>query len=932
MITIILEHASPALKGTITKWISLVKPSVYVGEVNARVREALIETIQKEYDEKFQVSAQIYYSDRNELGYSVVEIGNPTKVLADFQGLQLISEKNTESELQEIASLCWAKLNPYKSAYTHMYETGILAKIFLTISKYNPLVSLFSEFIKTDITNQEVISTISFICACHDIGKVFPNFQKKAEGKEPLDWHVKRVLNLIKTQEMMDDEFTVSNHFRHEMASESVIKELLSKEGTFENTKKSIASVYLNHHLVEESSRKHIEDWFEYANPKKWKEVQKIVFNRLKKEFNPYLKFEIKETKQSVFTTLLLGFLYRCDWISSSLFTRTEFDSKDEYKQYVYEKCIEYVDKMEINLLPTSNKSLTMKNVFTELNKYELRFLQKNAEEIKDLDFDCILVEDLTGSGKTEAGFYLAYQAMLKRKKQGIFFGLPTNATEETMNPRIQEAIDAIYGKDLISVTHATGTSWIMETLNCDLTDQKERIASSKETKLMFPFSTGTVDQIIKAGLKQKYALIPLMELATKAVIIDEVHAYDGYMRGVLSVTLQWLKEFHVPVVIMSATLPDVIKEEIHKVYSDKPFKSSDSYPLMSVYNNNELKEYEVEAFKQKKYEIQVTTLDLSKVKFENHICDSIRNMIKDGGNVCVICNTVSSAINTYDKIQDSFPDIENYLFQGQTTLAKKHDMTNLLVSKYGKDRSNRPKKSIVIATQIVEQSIDLDFDFMISELAPIDLLIQRFGRWHRHSDKDTIRENLKNDMTIEVVAYSDIAKHYVYRNYPTIIEMTKSFLENHPILLIPEQSRAMIEHAYTLDHYSEMEKVLCKEKEGKALFNSIDSPQKCKKGVPYKKTAIVHSGRMPTRDAEGEYTYDVCVLSDGLFDEVTSSLPSKKISAEIKYYYTLPIKKRFLEKMDEDLKIEGKLWLEGCIIIRESTYNTYINNTSSSD
>ncbi len=915
MITIILEHASPALKGTITKWISLVKPSVYVGEVNARIREVLVATIQKEYEDKKEVSAQIYYSDKNELGYSVIEIGSPTKVLADFQGLALVSEKNDESDLQAIASLCWAKLNPYKSLHDHMYETGMLAKTFLTESKYVALVKLFQEFIMTEMTHDEVVSTISFICALHDIGKAFPNFQKK--GKDSPEWQVQRCLSLIEKQGMDAGEFTKADGFRHELASDKVMNELLKEEGTFTKAQKAICDVYKNHHLADErGSQKNLGKYYDKANPKKWREVQTVLFNQLKKEFSPKLEFELKDDKQSAFATLLLGFLYRCDWIASSIFTKTDFDSKEEYKTYVAEKCKEYLEKLDIKAIPSLKKNLTIKDIFPDLAEFELRPLQKKAEELKDEDFDCVLIEDLTGSGKTETGFYFAYQAMLRRGKQGIFFGLPTNATEETMNPRIQQAIDSIYGKDAMSVTHATGMSWITEALNCEEDEKKERMGSSRETKLMFPFSTGTVDQIIKAGLLQRFALIPLTELATKVVIIDEMHAYDGYMRGVLGTTLRWLKEYHVPVIIMSATLPNAIKKEIHEVYSDKTFRPSSSYPLISLYGINGLKEFEVEACAEREYAVKVTTTE--KEDFTSHVCDSALQMIKSGGNVCIICNTVNEAINTYETLKNIVSDIELHLFHGRTTLEEKHDMTELLVSKYGKDRTNRPVKSIVVATQIVEQSIDLDFDYMITELAPIDLLIQRFGRWHRHSDEGTIREKVHSNTSIEVIAFDCLNNHIVYKNYLTVIKKTKEYLQNHSELLIPQQSREMIEYAYTLEDYTDMEKALTSEVEGKASFNSIDMPNECRT-IPFKKGRL--SSLVPTRDSDGDFTCEVAVVSDSEYDFLKLYTPSREKCAEIMYRKVRKIKKKIVEKIEISDQIEGYGYLDGCVIITESTY-----------
>ena len=425
---------------------------------------------------------------------------------------------------------------------------------------------------------------------------------------------------------------------------------------------------------------------------------------------------------------------------------------------------------------------------------------------------------------------------------------------------------------------------------------------------------------MMKSVLKKKYALIPLTELATKVVIIDEMHAYDAYMRGILSVTLKWLKGFHVPVVIMSATLPNLIKEEIHKVYSNEPFNPSDAYPLISFYNDTGLVEYKVEACEQRKYNVQLNEINLETISFEEHVCQLAAKMIRNGGNLCIICNTVSEAKKTFEQIKNDFPNIETHLFHGQTTLKDKHDMTELLVSKYGKDRSKRPQTSIVVATQIVEQSIDLDFDFMITELAPIDLLLQRFGRWHRHSDNGTIRENNKSIVPIEVIAFSNLNKHIVYKDFITALQKTKQFLEENKCLLIPKQSRNMIEFVYNTKEYTVSETTKLDTQQGIANWNTINEPSE-KRYLPYKKSEIVHNVERSTRYSEFDYTVDLCVLPLALFEQVKEGKTSKELCAKIKYEYTFPVNKNIVEKIPEELKFDGNYWLEECVICTEEAY-----------
>ena len=927
MITIILEHASDALKGELTKWITVVKPGVYVGNINARTRELLISKIQNEYDDLKEIAAQIYFDSKNELGYEVVEIGMPTKKLVDFQGLKFVSSVDHTDELGELSNLCWAKLEPYKSLYRHMYETGCVAKVFLEKTIYSSLLNQFKNFFICDMTDEELIDTISFFVALHDIGKAWPDFQLKANDNH--EYHIERELELLNCKKMIDEHenrFIVSDKFRHELSSSIIIERFLSSKNINKDTIKCVRVIYENHHLVvAERDKEDIANCFEKLNSKEdWITIQNRLIERIEKEFKPCYSFNLSKNKYGPFIALLLGFLYRCDWIASSLFEETckSYESVEDYKKHVQEILEGYIKELGISIEIKPKENLSLKEVFPLLSLYQLRPLQSKAEELsnKHPDFDCTVIEDLTGSGKTEAGFYLAYKAMLARGKKGIYFGLPTNATEQAMNPRIQTAIDSIYGNNVYSVSHASSKSWIYQELtNSEDESERQYYASQKETKLMMPFATGTVDQIEMSVLRRKYMLISLMDFVDKVVVIDEMHAYDAYMQGVLKVALQWLKCFDVPVVIMSATLPNSIKKTIHEVYCKQSYKSSDSYPLITQYFNNEKNEFSLEACEKRKYNIHLNELVFGKENDNLHseICHIIEEKIRLGGNCVCIMNTVSSAKKMYKEITVKFPNIESYLIQGRNTLENKEKIANLLLDKYGKEgkkKGNRPEKSIVIATQIIEQSIDLDFDFMITELAPIDLLLQRFGRWHRHDDKGTIREKNSNDSPIEILYSSDLSQHIVYKDRITLLEATLSYLKKHNVLFIPEQSREMVEFVYSSEE-SEKEIRLEVAKTAKSQLNTINKPSTFPV-TPWDSVKNL-SIKVDTR-LETFPTYEVCIVSSERYEEIIQGVKvDKNEAADLKYRHTISVSKNEINELTT--KYDGKGWLDKVIIIPDN-------------
>lgn len=921
MIAILLENAPDSLKGELTKWITLVKPSVYISEVNKRIRDVLITRIQEENKKDELVSAQVYFDAKNELGYDVIEIGSPQKDLIDFQGLKLVSTISSTDQFKEIATLCWAKLNPYKSLSDHMYETGIVAKKFLKHTKYKALIPLFEECINNKLTDEEIINTLSSIIALHDIGKCWPDFQLKAKNNH--DYHIERELDLLKKQKMYNRFVIKPDHFRHELSSSIIIRETMIDKCYDEDTSKSIASIYENHHLSDSPDGINTikENGLAKGNaPEKWKRVRKFLIDSTERVFSPS-KFELKKDKIEQFNVLLLGFLYRCDWISSSLFSKEiHFDSYQEYTEYVNRTVDNYIADMGIQAIPMINHKISFEELFPNIPKKSLRPLQQMVEKLvlNDPNFDCLIIEDLTGSGKTESGLLAGINAMYAANKQGIFFGLPTNATEQAMNPRVQAALNSLYGANSVSVTHASGKSWIYdEMMHFDEDDKvKKFYASERETKLIYPFSTGTVDQIERCVQMRKYMLISLTDLVTKAVIIDEMHAYDMYMLGILETALQWLKKFHVPVIVMSATLPDTIKKIIHSVYSTEKYISQSAYPLITKYSNGHFDTFKVDAYENREYPIRLNKLDFSnKESVYDNIISMIQNKIENGGNIVCVLNSVKNAKGLFSAIKEKLPDVEKILFIGRDTLEHKEQKSALLINKYGKDRINRPRKSIVIATQIIEQSLDLDFDYMITEIAPIDLLLQRFGRWHRHPDVGTIREISNIDCNIEVVYSIFLKDHKVYADSIKLLENTLNYLKSNVSLKIPEETRDAINYVYSKTiSDKEMHSL------AKAFLARIDKPNTNAEHqipLPWKKENL--KSDIPTRLEKYETT-DICYVSQDEYDHLKENPNvSRKIAAKLKYCNTITEYKSEVENYEES--ITGKGWLDGVkIVIGEIT------------
>ena len=175
---------------------------------------------------------------------------------------------------------------------------------------------------------------------------------------------------------------------------------------------------------------------------------------------------------------------------------------------------------------------------------------------------------------------------------------------------------------------------------------------------------------------------------------------------------------------------------------------------------------------------------------------------VKDGGCECVIMNTVADAICVYDKIKKNKKnDCKIILYHSRMTINARDETSREILAMCGKDRTKRPERVIIVGTQVLEQSLDIDVDYMITAICPIDLLFQRIGRYHRHGDEGTIRERVVVANTVQVLIPADVSSYggteYVYEK--CYLDATIDAIREHNgHLLIPSGMPDMINYVYS--------------------------------------------------------------------------------------------------------------------------------------
>jgi len=396
-------------------------------------------------------------------------------------------------------------------------------------------------------------------------------------------------------------------------------------------------------------------------------------------------------------------------------------------------------------------------DLLPHLKNHPLTPLQTQAYDLQLTNGPQLLIlEDVTGAGKTEAALILAHRLLAADQAQGIYVGLPTMATANAMYDRVAEVYARLFadGADpaLILAHSARDLSqkFSSSILPNDIAEhdpnQQDETASARCTAwladgrkkaLLAHVGVGTIDQALQAVTYSRHQSLRLLGLFQKVLIVDEVHACDAYMLTLLQRLLQFHAAAGGQVILLSATLPKHMRESLVSAFakgrrwSRPALEAKNSYPLLTqIYGDNAVREIKVDAAPG-----SVRTVHLQWCDDDAQAMAYMLAKAEQGGCVCWIRNTVFDAITTYEQLLEHAPDAGKIsLFHARFVMGDRLDIEQTVLKRFGKESCPQQRAGqILIATQVVEQSLDIDFDHMISDLAPIDLLIQRAGRLHRH-------------------------------------------------------------------------------------------------------------------------------------------------------------------------------------------------------
>jgi len=472
------------------------------------------------------------------------------------------------------------------------------------------------------------------------------------------------------------------------------------------------------------------------------------------------------------------------------------------------------------------------------------------------------VVEYPMGWGKTEIALWIAAYWAKHHGIPGFYIAMPTMTTSDQLHSRVREhftrhatddvnlqllhgqaalrvdkkiAPDILQGLGNLSIQEPADDANIAQAEASEDPDARHDRAPQRDpiqraswfTKrkrgLLATYGVGTVDQALLAILQSKHFFVRLHALTGKTIIFDEVHAYDTYMSSLFDELLTWLGALGSPVVILTATLPRERTRQLIAAYnkgagwSAKPTYIG-PYPRITTSDRARMQSVSspIDPATSRSIALRAMPSDVNDETATWEMIGSHLDIrLRDGGTAALICNTVKQAQHAYQILQKWFDPTpgetgELELFHARFRQLERGKIQDRVLREFGKQTHGdkgkriRPARKIVIATQVIEQSLDLDFDIMISMFCPTDLLLQRAGRLQRHRGTDVLRPEGLRQPELWLSGYEESSGRA-----PRFLPGSRSVYGNHVLLrswlalrdrigiVIPDDVEPLIEATY---------------------------------------------------------------------------------------------------------------------------------------
>ena len=639
---------------------------------------------------------------------------------------------------------------------------------------------LFNKWLPEHVRN-ELSTTAEFpklIALLHDTGKITPAFQNK------IAYNIEGQAELLHSNGLEITKTDDPSKSPHQVAGQAILEEY--------GFPREISVIVGSHHgkgdieKAQNQIKIYEYNYFGYKcrQEKQWRSI-----------WDEWISYSLNKTGFTLDTLpkpdvksqmILTGLLIMADWIASNTDYFPYISIGDKFENIDTQRRIDEAwEKLNLPKVLELETCCNNPDVFEQRFLFSANSVQERIMEIASQNTmpGLYILEAPMGLGKTEAALSAAEILIDKFGSGGIYFGLPTQATANGIFSRIKA-----WASKCDTETHSIRLAHGMTELNKEYKSMFSGKASDsgddniiihewfegRKQALLSDFVIATIDQFLLASLKQKHVMLRHLGLAGKVVILDECHAYDSYMNIYLDHTLTWMGAYNVPVIVLSATLPPRRRDEMIKAYLNlrkepEIQNKADpmSYPVLTYASKNLIMQ---EALPCDIPEKNITVQWLEEESLISHL----REKLSDGGCAAIIVNTVAYAQSLSKMLKTEMKDFEVICFHSRFIATDRANIEETLLKRVGKSSTSEIRnKLIVVGTQVIEQSLDLDFDTMITELCPMDLLLQRSGRLHRHNSR--IRPNSCNKPVLAILKPSDEKRNNIYSEW--ILEQTAKYL-----------------------------------------------------------------------------------------------------------------------------------------------------------
>lgn len=636
-----------------------------------------------------------------------------------------------------------------------------------TIQKHTENLLKQYEKIKEIYPNINYINweTLRISCIYHDLGKMNVKFQNKI------------ITNINKQNEedieLVKDKFENIKEIPHGYLSCAYLPEDYLVENFTKNQRRIIYESIYYHHNREKLDGKREEELELIIEEELTKENEKFVFDKLINKNRKDLNIDFMEYLQE---RILIDYKYK----------RNKVEKEDAYKFIVNKGLLNKIDFAASSDVSVEIESSKLKELTEEsIKPYNLNKLQEYMKKNSD---ENLIIKASTGIGKTEG-------ALIWIGNNKGFFTLPLKVSINAIYDRITEKIK--YDKNKTALLHSDTASEYLKRSEEEIVDKKYL---DQTKQLSYPITICTLDQLINFVFKVEGFELKLATLSYSKVVIDEIQMYSPEMIGYLILALKEIVEIGGKFAIVTATFPPIFEYFMNFACIDKSLYKVPDKPFFKELNNINMIRHKMKVFNE-----NINS---------NIILRSYKNQ-----KILVIVNTIKEAQKLYEELNKCLNG-QVFMFHSRYT---KEDRAKKEGKIFDDGKLENDFKGIWITTQVVEASLDIDFDLLFTELSDASGLFQRMGRVYRNR----VLENDK--VNINVFVGDDKNPSGISENNSIIdidiFKKSKEEIINYDNKVIDEEEKMkIVEKVYSVDNL-----------ENSKYFNKIkDTINTFKDVIPY--------------------------------------------------------------------------------------------------